>query len=83
MSATLQVQIKFFAVLREQAGISDIEHTTAARTPAELYGELQASHGLQLPATLLRVAINGRYTAMDVQLQTGDRVVFIPPVAGG
>ena len=83
MSATLQVQIKFVAVLREQAGVSALDCTTSARTPAELYQELQTSRGLQLPAALLRVAINGRYTEMDAQLQAGDRVVFIPPVAGG
>jgi molybdopterin synthase sulfur carrier subunit len=83
MSVPLQVQIKFFAVLREQAGVSALECTTTARTPAELYHELQASHGLQLPATLLRVAINDRYAVMDSPLQAGDRVVFIPPVAGG
>lgn len=83
MSASLQVQVRFFAVLREQAGVSMLECATAARTPAELYRELQAGRGLQFPATLLRVAINERYAAMDTPLQSGDRVVFIPPVAGG
>ncbi len=83
MRVSLQVQVKFFAVLREQAGVSTLECTTAARTSAELYRELQAKHGLQFPADLLRVAINERYVAMDTPLQSGDRVVFIPPVAGG
>ena len=83
MTASRQVHIRFFAVLREQAGVSTLDVTTAARTPAELYREVAASRGLQLPATLLRVAINDRYAAMDTPLQPGDRVVFIPPVAGG
>ena len=83
MPAPFQVHIKFFAVLREQAGVSALECTTAARTPAELYQELQAGRGLLFPANLLRVAINERYAAMDAPLQPGDRVVFIPPVAGG
>jgi sulfur-carrier protein len=81
--ARLQIHIKFFAVLREQAGVSSLDLTTSARTPEELYAELVTARGLTLPATLLRVAINDRYANMDTSLQPGDRVVFIPPVAGG
>jgi molybdopterin synthase sulfur carrier subunit len=80
---SLRVQIGFFAVLREQAGTSAVDCMTSARTPAELYRELQADRGLKFPAELLRVAINERYVTMDIPLQDGDRVVFIPPVAGG
>ena len=77
------IRIRFFAVLREQAGISTLEFNTASDTPAELYRELQASHKLTLRADLLRVAINERYVTMDTPLQAGDQIVFIPPVAGG
>lgn len=83
MIASRPVHVRFFAILREQAGVSTLDCTTAAGTPAELYGELQAGRGLKFPAALLRVAINDRYAAMDTPLQPGDRVVFIPPVAGG
>jgi sulfur-carrier protein len=83
MTASRQVHIRFFAVLREQAGVAALDVTTSARTPAELYLELTATRGLKLPATLLRVALNDRYATMDTPLQPGDRVVFIPPVAGG
>lgn len=83
MNETRQVHIKFFAVLREQAGVAELMRCTAARTPAELYQELQGSHRLQLPPALLRVAVNGRYANMHDPLQAGDRIVFIPPVAGG
>ena len=82
-SATRRLQLQFFAALREQAGCSALALNTVARTPAELYRELQGSHGLSLPAELLRVAVNARYAAMDTPLQAGDHVVFIPPVAGG
>lgn len=81
--ATRRIRLQFFAALREQAGCSALALDTAARTPAELYGELQRSHGLQLPARLLRVALNARYATMDTPLQADDQVVFIPPVAGG
>ncbi len=83
MSESRKIQVRFFAVLREQAGVSSLECETAARTPAELYAELQSGRGLTLPAALLRVSVNERYADMAAPLQTGDRVVFIPPVAGG
>ena len=78
-----QIQVRLFAVLREQAGVSHMELATAACTPAELYAELQARHPLKFPANLLRVSINERYADMAAPLAAGDRVVFIPPVAGG
>jgi len=77
------IRIRFFAVLREQAGCATLEVATSAATPADLYRELQAGRGLSFRADLLRVAINERYGAMDAPLNAGDQVVFIPPVAGG
>ena len=82
-AATRSIQVRFFAVLREQTGKTVLDLTTAAATPAELYRELQSSLGLTFPANLLRVSINERYVTMEATLQQGDRVVFIPPVAGG
>ena len=81
--ATFRLHVRFFAVLREQAGCVALEVETSARTPAELYAELQTSHALTFPAALLRVSLNERYGDMATPLATGDRVVFIPPVAGG
>lgn len=81
--ATHRLHVRFFAVLREQAGRSAIEIETAATTPAALYAELQGKHPLTFPVNLLRVSINERYAEMGTLLNAGDRVVFIPPVAGG
>jgi molybdopterin converting factor subunit 1 len=81
--ATHRLHVRFFAVLREQAGCSSLAVDTATRTPAALYAELQARHPLTFPAALLRVSINERYADMSAPLDAGDRVVFIPPVAGG
>jgi molybdopterin converting factor subunit 1 len=84
MSSSLRkIHVRFFAVLREQAGCSALEVSTAAKTPAELYAELQTKHALTFPVSLLRVSINERYAEMSTPLAAGDRVVFIPPVAGG
>lgn len=78
------IQVRFFAVLREQAGCSVVEVDSTATDAAGLYMELQGRYpGLIFPAHLLKVSINERYAAMDTPLASGDRVVFIPPIAGG
>lgn len=83
-SATRQVHVRLFALLREQAGCASLEIESAAATPAELYAELRTQYaGLTFPSELLRVSINERYAAMTAPLAAGDRIVFIPPVAGG
>jgi molybdopterin converting factor subunit 1 len=82
-SSSRQIHVRFFAVLREQAGCSTLALETAALTPADLYAELQQKHALTFPITLLRVSLNDRYTEMTAPLAAGDRIVFIPPVAGG
>ena len=70
-------------MLREQAGRSEETVETTAANPAELYEQVRASHGFSLPACLLRVAVNDEFREWTAPLASGDRVVFIPPVAGG
>jgi molybdopterin converting factor subunit 1 len=77
------LDIQFFAVLREQAGRSHERVTTTAATPADLYAELRGRYGFTLPVGMLRVAVNDEFCEWSQRLHAGDRVVFIPPVAGG
>ena len=78
------LHVRFFAVLREQAGCSAVEIESSASDANGLYAELQGRYpGLVFPAHLLKVSINERYAARDTPLAAGDRVVFIPPIAGG
>jgi molybdopterin converting factor subunit 1 len=77
------VTLQYFALLREQAGCSQEQVETAAATPAELYEQVRQRHGFTLPLALLRVAINDEFRDWTSPLQANDRVVFIPPVAGG
>lgn len=78
-----RIDVRFFAVLREQAGCAALTVETRARDAAALYAELQHRYALTLPAAWLRVAINDRYARPDDPLRDGDRVAFIPPIAGG
>lgn len=84
MPAPRPIHVRFFALLREQAGCAALTMETAAPDAAALYAELQARFpALSFPARLLKVSINERYAEPATPLTAGDRVVFIPPVAGG
>jgi molybdopterin converting factor subunit 1 len=80
---SLTVVVQYFALLREQAGRSEEAVHTRATTPAALYAELRARHNFTLEAHALKVAVNDDFAGWDAPLRDGDRVVFIPPVAGG
>ncbi|HEY3730566.1 MAG TPA: NTP transferase domain-containing protein [Steroidobacteraceae bacterium] len=81
--ASRRLSVRYFALLREQAGrSSEVVHTQAA-TPRELYDELRRRHGLSLAPEFLRVAVNDEFGDWRAPLADGDSVVFLPPVAGG
>ena len=82
-ASSLTLRVQYFALLREQAGRSEESLATAARTPAELYAELQRKYGFSLPLEMLKVAVNAEFGDWNQPLQSGDSIVFIPPVAGG
>jgi molybdopterin converting factor subunit 1 len=78
---TLTVQ--YFAILREQRGLAQEKLTTSSATPAALYEELRTQYGFTLPTDSVRTAVNDEFVAATAELGDGDRVVFIPPIAGG
>jgi molybdopterin converting factor subunit 1 len=77
------IEVRYFAVLRERAGRGSERVESAATTAGELYDELAARHAFGLPRSMLRVAVNDEFADWSRPLAAGDRVVFIPPVAGG
>ena len=77
------VHVQYFALLREQRGLSKETLSTHADDAAALYAELAARHGFTLPVARLRAALNGEFAPWPAPLKDGDEVVFIPPVAGG
>jgi molybdopterin converting factor subunit 1 len=80
----VKLQIDYFAVLREQAGKDrELLRTSGATTPAEVYALLSRQYGFDLGQARLKVAVNDEFTDWSRQLRDGDRLVFIPPVAGG
>ncbi len=81
--AARHVRVRYFAVLREQAGRSGEELETSAQTAFELYQELRRRRGLGLDPERLRVAVNDEFGDWQTRLAEGDTVAFLPPVAGG
>ncbi len=78
----VNVQIEYFAILREHVGRSTENVDTDAGTAAELFEELSSRYSFP-EIGRLKVAINDEFGEWDAALADGDRVVFIPPVAGG
>jgi molybdenum cofactor guanylyltransferase len=78
-----RVRVRYFALLREQAGRGAEELETSAQTALELYQELRHRRGLGLDPERLRVAVNDEFGDWGTRLAEGDTVAFLPPVAGG
>ena len=83
MPDLLQLKVQYFAVLREQRGLTEESVAIAATTPGELYAQLRTRHGFMLAPEMVRAAVNSAFAPMNHALKSGDVVVFIPPVAGG
>lgn len=83
LAAAQQVNIQYYALLREQAGRSSETLVTTAGTPRELYEQLRERYPFSLAPEMLRVAVNSEFSDWGQRLNAGDSVVFIPPVAGG
>lgn len=79
----MKLNIRYYAILREQTGKSEESVDTVAATAAALFDELNARYPFTLDASQLKVAINAEFRDWNTSLKDGDSVVFIPPVAGG
>lgn len=81
----MKVKVKFFAILRERAGIAEITRELSdGSTVGDLWQALQRDYPkLNVPGIRLLYAVNKDYVASDHRLAEQDEVVFIPPVSGG
>jgi molybdopterin converting factor small subunit len=75
--------IEYYAILREQRGLSSEAVESTAETPAALFDELVAAHKFTVTTDMLKVVVNEEFCEWSHPLTEGDTVVFIPPVAGG
>ncbi len=78
-----KIQVVYYALLRQERGLTQEKIESAASTARELYDELRRQHQFKLQESQVRVAINSAVSSWDAELNSGDTVMFIPPVAGG
>jgi len=80
---TKTITIEYYALLKEKRGTSRESIQTDAQTARQLYEELHKKYQFPLSVEALRVAVNDEFSRWNHILKEGDRVIFIPPVAGG
>lgn len=79
----IKIEVSYFALLKEQAQKNQEVIEFAGGTPRELWGKLAEAYGFTLTLEDIKVAINDEFVSWDTEIIENDRVVFIPPVAGG
>jgi MoaE-MoaD fusion protein len=81
----MKIKVKFFAMLRERAGIAELtKEIREGSTVADLWTLLQQDYPkLAIPGIRLLYAVNRDYVTPERFLKDSDEVVFIPPVSGG
>jgi molybdopterin converting factor subunit 1 len=76
------INVRYFASLREKAGV-DSENLNFDGTYDELYQWLCDKYQFSLPASMVQVAVNDEFSSMNDFITPDEKIVFIPPVAGG
>ncbi len=77
----MDIQIRFFASLRERLQLSDCSLPFEVPMTVEQVWS-KVTNDEPLPANLL-CAVNMEYVSLEQTVKAGDEVAFFPPVTGG
>ena len=85
MAVAIALKVRFFARLREQAGVeTEAFEVPAGSTLADVFESLRRKHpALESDRRAVRGAVNQEFSDWDTVVSAGDEVAFIPPVSGG
>jgi MoaE-MoaD fusion protein len=85
MKVAIAVHIRYFARLREQAGVeAEVVELPQGSTAADVYAALRRMHPeLEPNRDAVRPALNQEFADWDAVAGDGDELAFIPPVSGG
>ena len=83
MENTLQIQVIYFAKLRDLIGLDEeIFSMEEGDGPSDVLASIKKKHKIDVGANF-KIAVNDEFSKWDIKLNNGDRLVFIPPVTGG
>jgi len=79
----MKIEVRYFALFREQTGIESESLEWPGGTAAELFQEMAKKHAALMQEAAALVAVNDEMAGWETSLTDGDQVLFFPPVAGG
>tara|TARA_Y100000996_G_scaffold97775_1_gene70195 strand:- start:690 stop:941 length:252 start_codon:yes stop_codon:yes gene_type:complete len=83
MSNSIKIQVIYFAILRELTGLDkETFSIKQGNKPGDVLTSINERHEIDLGINF-KIAVNDEFSDWDVELNEGDRLVFIPPVTGG
>ncbi len=83
MTNSLQIQVVYFAKLRELTGLDQEAFSMMkGSNPADVLESINERHQIDIGSNF-KIAVNDEFSDWDIKLNDGDRLVFIPPVTGG
>ena len=84
MAVAIAIRVRFFARLRELAGMeTDALQMPPASTLRDVYAASLGRHPTLPEHEAVRAALNQEFTDWNATVSDGDEVAFIPPVSGG
>jgi sulfur-carrier protein len=77
----MSIKVKFFARMRDEAGLSsgEVDFIEGIST-SDIWSQL--TKNAEFPESVM-IAVNLEYTSGEPSLKDGDEVAFFPPVTGG
>ena len=83
MSNSIKIQVIYFAKLRELTGLDEETFSMKqGNKPGDVLASINKRHEIDVEINF-KIAVNDEFSNWDIELNDGDRLVFIPPVTGG
>ena len=83
MSNSIKILGIYFAILRELTGLDkETFSIKQGNKPGDVLTSINERHEIDLGINF-KIAVNDEFSDWDIELNDGDRLVFIPPVTGG